>query len=145
MKLIAHRGNINGRTIDKENSPDYISETLGLGFDVEIDVWYIDNSCFLGHDEPQYKVEESFVIQKGLWVHAKNIEALLIFKEITNCFFHNTDDVVLTSKNFIWTYPGKQLVKNSIAVLPEIVNYKKEDLEICYGICSDFVDRYKNI
>ena len=145
MKLIAHRGNLKGSQPEDENHPNYISKALELGFDAEVDVWYIDNFCFLGHDKPQYKVKELFILQSGLWVHAKNIEALLVFKDRTNCFFHDTDDVVLTSKNFIWTYPGKQLVENSIAVLPEKVDYKKEELEACHGICSDFVERYKNI
>jgi hypothetical protein len=40
----------------------------------------------------------------------------------------------------MWTYPGKRLTKNSIAVLPE----KKLDVEIA-GICSDYVERFKDI
>lgn len=142
MKLISHRGNLEGLRQD-ENHPNRISEVLDLGFDVEIDVWYIDNSYFLGHDGPQYEVEESFTLQYGLWVHAKNIEALSALKNLTNCFFHDVDAAVLTSKNFIWTYPGKRLVKNSIAVLPETTSYKKEDLKVCYGICSDFIKSFK--
>ena len=37
MKLIAHRGNING-PCERENSPEYILETINLGYDCEIDV-----------------------------------------------------------------------------------------------------------
>ena len=37
MRLIAHRGNINGRNKKRENEIEYILEALNLGYDVEID------------------------------------------------------------------------------------------------------------
>jgi len=40
----------------------------------------------------------------------------------------------------MWVYPGKQPIKNSIAVLPEIFN---DDIKDCTGICSDFIKKYK--
>ena len=40
MKLIAHRGNIDGPNPERENSPEYIEEALKAGYDVEVDVWY---------------------------------------------------------------------------------------------------------
>jgi len=57
MILISHRGNINGKNPTRENSPDYIMETISMGYDVEIDIWLIDNDLFLGHDNPQYKID----------------------------------------------------------------------------------------
>ena len=42
---------------------------------------------------------------------------------------------------FFWTYPGKKLTTNSIAVLPEISEFK--DLEIAVGICSDIINKWK--
>ena len=42
MKLIAHRGNVNGPNPDKENHTDYINEAIILGYDVEIDVWFVN-------------------------------------------------------------------------------------------------------
>ena len=59
-----------------------------------------------------------------------------------NCFFHNTDDGVLTSHGYIWTYPGKELTKNSIAVLPERV--EDWDLSNCAGICTDQPYKWRN-
>jgi hypothetical protein len=56
MILISHRGNINGKNDVRENSMFYIMEALTMGFDVEIDVWYINNEWFLGHDKPQYQI-----------------------------------------------------------------------------------------
>jgi hypothetical protein len=39
----------------------------------------------------------------------------------------------------IWAYPGKQPIKGSIAVMPEIYN---DDLSACAGICSDYIKNY---
>ena len=136
MILISHRGNINGIKSDLENKSEYINEALNQGFDVEIDVWWIDNQFYLGHDEPRYLVKEDFLRKSGLWCHAKNIDALnqMIDSEMTHCFWHQEDDVTLTSEGYLWTYPGKQLTSNSIAVLPE--GNVPDDIA---GICSDYV------
>lgn len=141
MFLISHRGNINGKTT-YENKPDYIINTMNEGYDVEIDVWYIKNKWLLGHDEPQYEIYFDFLMNSSYWIHCKNIEALSELANMVgiNCFFHNIDDAVLTSKNFLWTYPGKQLYSNSICVLPEITNIV--DISACAGICSDFIGRF---
>ena len=37
MKLISHRGNIDGPQPDRENSPNYINEAIEAGYNVEID------------------------------------------------------------------------------------------------------------
>ena len=57
MKLISHRGNIKGPNPYRENTPTYIDCAIGNGYDVEIDVRSIDGELWLGHDEPQYKIE----------------------------------------------------------------------------------------
>ena len=141
MILIAHRGNTAGINIERENSPEYIHEALKKGFNVEIDVWLEKDKWFLGHDKPQYEIELTFLLHNFLWCHAKNIEA---FKEMlgrgVHCFWHQEDDVTLTSNGYIWTYPGKKLTTKSICVLPEKTNYKNIS---CAGICSDFVQDYK--
>ena len=77
MKLISHRGNINGRDESRENHPEYIQSALDKGYDVEIDVWLTSyNQFYLGHDKPQYFVKSEFLEKDGLWCHAKNIDAL---------------------------------------------------------------------
>lgn len=138
MILISHRGNLNGKS-DRENQPDYIEEALAQGFDVEIDVWRIDNQFYLGHDKPVYLVEEDFLRKSGLWCHAKNIDALnqMVEVEMVHCFWHQDDDVTLTSEGYLWTYPGKQLTSNSIAVLPTT----ELNVDVA-GVCSDFIVRF---
>ena len=146
--FIAHRGNLFGPNPKLENKPSYIIDTLNNNYDVEIDIWY-DNGWWLGHDNPQYKINYKWINdkQQKLWIHCKNIEALYRFSKndnniginSPNYFWHQNDDCVLTSHNFIWTYPGKFLTKRSIAVLPETINnYTKTQLKNCWGICSDY-------
>ena len=55
-------------------------------------------------------------------------------------FWHQEDDYTITSKGYIWTYPSKKLLPNSICVLPEKASYKSFN---CLGICSDFIEKYK--
>ena len=45
----------------------------------------------------------------------------------------------------MWTYPGKTLTENSIAVLPETLHEKwwRYKPENCLGICSDYISKYK--
>ena len=119
MIFISHRGNLEGKGGENlENHPDYINKALKEGFDVEIDVWLIDqNKLFLGHDEPKFEVNESFLRNKHLWCHAKNEPALeLMLNHGLHCFWHQTDKYTLTSKGFIWCYPGSKEKKNSIVL-----------------------------
>ena len=144
MKLIAHRGNLNGKFESYENEPNYIDLAIHKGYDVEVDVWYENNNLWLGHDKPQYVVDFGWFKDRSeyLWIHCKNIEALLYFKDCgydAHYFWHEEDTVTLTSKNYIWAYPGKQPIKNSIAVMPELFN---DDVSSVLGICSDNIQQY---
>ena len=149
MKLISHRGNLNGPNKERENHPDYIWEALQAGYEVEIDVWWVDGKFKLGHDEPQYGITQQWLNERKdkLWIHCKNYEAVEWFSELEsvgsdfNYFWHQEDDVTLTSMNFIWVYPGKQPIKKSIAVMPEI---HEDDISECVGVCSDFIENYKH-
>jgi hypothetical protein len=144
--LIAHRGNTNGPIESWENEPTYIDMSIKKGFDVEVDVWYVDGQLYLGHDKPQYGIDFRWFRDRltNLWVHCKNIESIDYFQGCGyefNYFWHQEDDITLTSKNFIWTFPGKKLTPRSIAVLPESV--KDWELTECLGICSDYIKKYK--
>ena len=143
MILISHRGNINGRNVELENHPSYITRAVELGYNVEIDVWFKDNAFFLGHDEPQYSINLSFLRNKNLWCHAKNLQALdAMLKESIHCFWHQNDDYTITSKGIIWVYPGKLLNSNSICVMPEL-SYDISTMKFnCAGICSDVIERF---
>lgn len=144
MIIISHRGNIDGPNLDLENSPNQIETAINKGFDVEIDLHYIDGKFFLGHDMPKYEIELEWLLSRSdkLWIHCKNLAAFVYLNlnlEHLNYFWHERDTVTLTSLGFIWAYVGKQPIKNSIAVMPEINN---DDISECVGICSDFPTKY---
>jgi len=113
MHRISHRGNINGPNEYSENSPSYIEDAINLGFECEIDVYYISKTheIYLGHDTPQYLIhfEWLFNLKEKLWIHCKNSEALEFFVSNLphfNFFWHQKDDFTLTSFGYIWVYPG---------------------------------------
>jgi hypothetical protein len=123
----------------------YIDSAISKGYDVEVDIWVIEGVFYLGHDEPQYETSLDWLDERKdvLWVHCKNIEAIEtfnLFPEEYNYFWHQEDTVTLTSKNFIWAYPGKQPVNRSIAVMPELFN---DNIDACLGVCSDYIQNYK--
>jgi hypothetical protein len=145
MILISHRGNIDGRLESYENEPNYIDSALSKGYDVEIDIWVIEGTFYLGHDKPQYGVTLDWLYKRknNLWIHCKNVEAIEWFNTLLgmyNYFWHQEDTLTLTSKNYIWVYPGKQPIKNSIAVMPEIHN---DGISECIGVCSNYIQNYK--
>ena len=80
-----------------------------------------------------------------MYVHCKNIQALhyILYKnDDIECFFHDSDECVLTSKRNIWTFPGKLLTDKSICVMPERVKDNNYYLNNCIGICTDYVSKY---
>jgi hypothetical protein len=143
MKFISHRGNLIGPNPNKENTISYIRDALDNGYDVEIDVWYVDNIIYLGHDAPQEKLPEDFLHDDRLWFHCKNADALAYLSQTATVkyFWHQTDDYTLVSNGKIWVYPGNPLLEGSIAVVPEVS--VDGNLQTCYAICTDYVLQYQ--
>ena len=145
MKIIAHRGNISGRDPENENRPSYILDAIWLGYEVEVDVWWQQGQWFLGHDSPEYSISSSFLENKKLWCHAKNFLAFkkMLKNKNIHCFWHQTDDYALTSKGYIWTYPGKTIDMNSVIVKPEENNFIINSR--AYGVCTNFSAKIKDM
>lgn len=153
MKFISHRGNITGREPRYENSPLYIEQAIKAGFDVEVDIWYMDNEYWLGHDRPEYRTGIHFLKKwyEYLWIHCKNIEALehmFITRQTyrkgfrLNYFWHEEDTLTLTSKGIPWVYPNKGPIRGGIMVMPE---YNDEEIPTYVGgICSDKIGLYRD-
>jgi hypothetical protein len=145
MFVIAHRGNRDGPNPERENSPAYIIEALNEGFDVEIDVRYnpVTNGWWLGHDMPQYHVDVSFLQNRRLWCHAKNLATLSNLQKIpgVHYFSHDKDDAVLTSNGIIWVQPGEEYDERCVCVMPELApNWDLSRRKL--GVCSDMVRSY---
>lgn len=146
MIYISHRGNLSGPNLKLENSPAYIDEALDSGYDVEVDVWHKNDRFYLGHDSAEHKVPVGWFLHRSnkLWIHCKNHEAfrILLRYQSLNIFWHQTDDFALTSKGYVWCYPGIGPLDRSVAVMPELdaPNLDKYD-----AICSDEVSHFKGI
>jgi hypothetical protein len=143
MVLIAHRGNTSGPDPINENKPDYIIEAVSK-YDVEVDVWRDNDSWWLGHDRPQYKVNEQYIMNDRFWCHAKNLEAFRALLDLNvRCFWHQEDDYTLTSTGVIWTYPLQDTTDKSVIVcqsLAQTLCYSEKNI---YGICSDYIGELK--
>lgn len=137
MKIISHRGNLNGPSLS-ENNPDHIRDCLLNKIECEIDVWSINDRFYLGHDYAKYPVDVDFLKLDGLWCHCKNLDALKKLLELNvHCFWHQNDDFTLTSRSFIWTFPNKPVEKKSIIVDNDL-NWKDKNYN-CYGVCTDYL------
>lgn len=147
MKIISHRGNINGILSDKENRPSYVDCALQLGYDVEVDLRIIDNEFWLGHDEPQYKIEPSWInLRKNkLWFHCKDINSALIlvkFDQEIQYFCHSLEPYVCTNNGYLWIHDLTCKI-NDKCILPLL---SQEDIKKymnynnAYAICTDYAN-----
>lgn len=149
MKIIAHRGNVFGKYLKKENTEEYLLKAINANIDVEVDIWKIDDRLYLGHDYPQYQTTKDFLfkISQNAWFHAKNIEALnFLMQNLLHCFMHDKDEATLTSNGYIWTNIGKRLYNpnKSVMVMPELTSPQYFDLykDNIYAICTDYAADY---
>lgn len=147
MRVISHRGNTLGPNPTKENDPAYLQEAVDLGYDVEVDIWYHDGQLFTGHDGPSYLLDDKTFrnLVSRAWFHCKNVEALEYFDRHflrPNFFWHQDDDYAMTSWGYVWTYPHMRPTSRSIAVLPEIFNANRDELDQFWGVCTDYCVEY---
>jgi hypothetical protein len=120
MRLIAHRGNWSGKKLEFENKPDYIKAAIDYGYDAEVDLWLQKDMLYLGHDAPEYSINQTYIenFSENLWIHAKNIAAIeWLSKTNFHWFWHENDKITMTNKGYIWTYP-EVFISNSVINQP---------------------------
>ena len=149
MIIISHRGNINGPVPDKENRPSYIDCAIGNGYHVEIDVRSVDGELWLGHDEPQYKIDHNWLNKRRdyLWIHCKNVEAAhecLAY----HSFCHTSDPFTYTTTGKIWLHDLSQTIdSDTIIPLISLEDNSKPITGTPFAICTDypryFIDNQK--
>lgn len=143
MIRIAHRGNYAGKNESRENRVDYITEALDAGYSVEVDVHFIENQLWLGHDEPQEKIDIEFLENPLLWVHSKNLAAMFVLwpMPLVNTFWHDKDAFTVTSKGFRWSDALQDMTRDGICVMPDrsahVCGLIKSGTYKPMGICSD--------
>lgn len=142
MKFISHRGNIN-KTDNCDSQIKQIEDIINFtDYDIEIDVRKVNPGAVgLGHNHigDIVSIEDLFKLKDRLWVHSKDISTFLLMQKCGfNTFIHDFDDCALTTKGYLWIYPGVTIEGDkSIAVLPEEI--KPKNLEKAYAICTDDV------
>ena len=150
MIIISHRGNINGPVPEKENRPSYIDCALQLGYDVEVDIRFINGTFWLGHDTPDYEVSNTWILKRknNIWFHCKDLDSASMLNELDdtiNKFCHTSDSFVLVSNGTVWVH-DLTLNLDEKCIIPlinkqNIIDYNGP--EVC-GICTDFTVLLKN-
>tara|TARA_Y100000310_G_C20679331_1_gene814990 strand:- start:115 stop:549 length:435 start_codon:yes stop_codon:yes gene_type:complete len=141
MILYSHRGNVDGPS-NKENEPAYIFSAVNDGFHVEIDIYYQDEKYYLGHDEAQYEIDESFLENPKFICHAKNPEAFLKMIKNNNIhsFWNDLDLYAITSKDFLWTLDSHPLIFHEKIIYCNANLKMLSNLHYQFeGYCSDYV------
>jgi hypothetical protein len=139
MRIIAHRGNLNGPVAEKENNPDYIKNAIKAGYEAEIDIWFLKNKFFLGHDNPQYEITEKF-FDDNMWIHCKNLNAVEALKKTNlNWFWHQEDKLTITSLGYIWCFPNVYIDDGITVNLGKKTTINKNIL----GICTDYPENWR--
>jgi hypothetical protein len=142
---VCHRGNLYGPVKEMENNFGVLLQRSIQGYHVEVDVWYRDQTLWLGHDKPEYKITMDWLAKsKRRLIHAKDG---LTFEYLLNesgrlaldlhVFYHTDEDYVLSNKGLVICYPGKPLLKGSLCMMPERATYTQEELQTCFSICTD--------
>lgn len=149
MKIISHRGNYCGVYPDRENKPSYIDTTLSMGYDVEVDIRFIDGKFYLGHDGPVTLIspEWIFLRKDKLWFHCKDLSSAQQFKKM-DCgikyFCHTDDNFVLVSTGHIWVHDlNLELDDSCIIPLLDSDSVKNHYDDRVFAICTDFVNILK--
>lgn len=155
MKIISHRGNLEGLNPAIENHPVQIQKCIDLGYDVEIDLRMKDGVPHLGHDEAQYCVTQDWVEKRKdfLWIHAKEHDALVwLINHVpeSKYFCHQSDDFTVVNKGFIWLHNLDNSM-NEKCIIPllgmnDILNFlEKKNASKPGFICTDFVLSLKKL
>ncbi len=145
LMFIAHRGNVDGIDKQRGNTEAYVLDALAQGYHTEVDVWCRENRFYLGHDGPTQEIEVDFLLQAGIWCHAKDPQTMQeLIDTGVHCFFQAEDDVALTSHGFLWTHSRCGVVTpRSILTIVEFDESRIDDVWAAAGICSDHVAQYK--
>jgi len=133
-----------GLNPNRENTPSYIDTAISAGYEVEVDINYLNGKFYLGHDTPDYEITITWMDKRksNIWFHCKNLESAshLGLLEGFKFFCHTSDDFVLTSTNHVWVHDlSTNIGDRSIIPLlsdEEVINYNGN---IPYAICTDYI------
>lgn len=148
MIIISHRGNLDGPIVSKENCVESIDTAIGLGFNVEIDVWSKNNKIYLGHDSPEYEITEKWLKERKdlLWIHCKNLEAAFELHKKFRCFCSERDPFCFISKGYIWVNDLETMPLSNCVIpllsIEEIQTYRF--FNEAFAVCTDYPLKLKD-
>jgi len=150
VKIISHRGNLNGPNPNEENKFEYLLKAFQLGYIVELDLWKVNGKLYLGHDSPQYELDETIFINSKLLnnslIHCKNSDSLKYMISLNlnlECFAHQEDDYAFTNKGTLLIHPNtKDVIKEGIIMMPERGSFTENDIKNVYALCTDYPIKY---
>lgn len=142
MILISHRGNLNGPIPHLENQPEYIDKAIAAGYEVEVDINYLNDKFYLGHDMPDTEITIEWMEERKnkLWFHCKNLAAATQIGKDYKFFCHTLDSFVLTSTNHVWVH-DLRLPLNDFCIIPLMSTIdieKHKDFNV-FAICTDYI------
>jgi len=140
MLYISNKGNISGRDPKKENTVEYLLQAVQDGYCIKTDLWVIKGRLVTGNDFPANGIILDRFEKDKLLIQARNLPALLFLLENGyHCFWRESDDIVLTNKNFVLSF-NNSLIPKCIVMNPEknIISEWSNYL----GLCSDFISGY---
>jgi len=141
--IISHLGNINGRIPEQENTLKYLQEALKAGWHICVDVVFRSGGFLLPHASGFTPVPPSFFSKHRVWSRCQNAETLDALCNIgAHAVLATESPLTLTSSQFIWTLPPRELAPRSIAVFPEMADSNWLFDHEPAGLCSNEPARY---
>lgn len=138
MQFIAHRGNTRGPEPSFENKIDFLLHAYNECGAVETDVQTYNGKLYFGHDEPQQLATPELLTTDNWFCHAKDIESMLSLVDMgAHCFWHQEDNITLTSNGHIWCFPGVFPIHSKAIWLDLQGSVLPEDKSGIWGICGD--------
>lgn len=150
-----------GSIPNKENRSEYLFDAIDEGFMVEVDIMTsIDGELYLGHDSLVERLTDELMCEllstDCAIFHVKDLGAIhkiQKYRDAIHWFWHDKDNITLTSRNLIWTWPGTNFSWNTSGVIenqPEFYDGQEGLIEWIHhihkgvilkphGVCSDYV------
>jgi hypothetical protein len=130
---------------------------------VEVDVWYVWDALWVGHDGPMWKVNyHDWYENKSLIVHCKNMAAVKWLEArsappVFDYFYHDKDEATFTKKGKFWVHWNQvnsdnysTIPKGAYVVMPpwnpSMIDKKIIEAARTWGaVCTDFPEEMDKI
>ena len=136
--IIAHLGNISGRQPDKENQLKYLQAALAAGYHICVEVVFRNGAFLLPSTNGLQYAPPAFFSKQRIWSRCQDADTLDALCNVgAHAFIATTSALTLTSHQFIWTLPTRELAPRSIAVYPELAGADWLEQYEPAGLCSN--------